>query len=327
MKRYQLDNDTVDWGRLRTDAMLQGDKFTLDCGWVHRPDEVKRILATLPYPRFADAALMSSPFGENRDTFLWEFSRKVYGKDLPSGPQKIGDCVSWGWTGCRNLVACMQIANGALEAFEEGCTEATYALSRVQVGGQKGSYEDGSVGAWAAKAATDYGTLSRMDLKRSNLPPDYDGDRAKKWGASGLPDNLLPLAKNHLIKTVSLVKTFEEAAEAIMRGYPVAVCSQQGFTMTRDSDGFCTPQGTWAHCMHFIAVRFDKPALCCAQSWGPNTPDGPTALDQPTNTFWVEANVCDRMLGMGDSFTMSQFVGYPAQDVVINWHHSRRHKR
>ncbi len=71
--------------------------------------------------------------------------------------------------------------------------------------------------------------------------------------------------------------------------------------------------------MKFIAYRGgNRPGLLCVQSWGPNTPDGPTDLDQPDNSFWVDMDVADGMLSQGDSFTMSQFAGYPDQDVV-NW--------
>ena len=72
------------------------------------------------------------------------------------------------------------------------------------------------------------------------------------------------------------MRSFAEAAAAIRNGYPVAVCSGQGFTMTRDRDGFCLPRGSWGHCMCFIGVAVGRrPGLCCLQSWGPNTPDGP----------------------------------------------------
>ena len=183
----------------------------------------------------------------------------------------------------------------------------------MEVGGQRGSYSDGSTGAWAAKAVTDYGTISRKVLGA------YDPKRAKEWGAKGISDEYEKLAKTHPIKTVSLVTTFTSARDSIANGYPVPVCSNQGFTMTRDRDGFCTPRGSWAHCMCFIGTRGgSRPGLCCLQSWGANTPDGPLALEQPDNSFWVDADVADRMLRARDSFTLSGFTGYPAQNI-LDW--------
>jgi len=317
-------------------------------GWVQNPAEVERVMKGLAVPLFGAAA---PSLDENKDVYLWETVRKVLNQDAPKGPQKIGDCVSWGWSNLVNYVQCVEIykqlhsknllqlpdkdlfqgtlldynnlvddRQAILEEYQETATEVIYALSRVEVGGQRGSYSDGSVGAWAAEAVTKWGTLSRKYLESKGLGGAYDPNRAKKWGAQGLPDNLEPDAKQHLIKTVSQVKSFREAAAAIQNGYPVAVCSNQGFTMTRDGQGFCRPQGTWAHCMLFVGVRWDRPGLCCSQSWGPNTPDGPRDKDQPDNTFWVDDKTCDRMLSQDDSFTGSQFDGYPAQDL-IHWDH------
>ena len=101
----------------------------------------------------------------------------------------------------------------------------------------------------------------------------FDPRRARDWGRAGLPDDLEPEARQHLVRTVSLVRTFAEARAALANGYPVAVCSGQGFSMTRDRDGFCAPRGQWNHCMCFIgATGGRRPGLCCLQSWGPTTP-------------------------------------------------------
>ncbi len=318
------------------------------CGWKKDPDAVDKILSEIPRPLFGSAnQLVMDP---NKETFLWDYVRAVLKIDAPAGPQKIGDCVSWGWGNLTNYIACLQIFNQLknanlirvahiggelvpiikaddeinpedkairdqlIEEYNEAATEAIYALSRCEIGKQFGSYSDGSVGAWAAKAVATMGTLGRK------LLGPYDPKRAKEWGAKGLPDNLEPEAKQHLIKTVSLVKTFEEAVTAIQNGYPVAVCSDQGFTMRRDSQGFCSASGTWYHCMLFVGQRWDRPGLCCSQSWGKNTPDGPLVKGQPDNTFWVDAKIADRMLRQNDSFTGSQFQGYPAQNL-LDWKH------
>jgi hypothetical protein len=191
--------------------------------------------------------------------------------------------------------------------------ESIYALSRVEVGGGRIG-GDGSVGAWAAKAVQDYGVLPRRTVGGYDLT-HFDPHRARDWGRRGLPDDLEPEARKHPVRTVSLVKSFDEARAAIAHGYPVAVCSDQGFTMERDRDGFCAPQGTWGHCMCFIgATAGRRPGLCCLQSWGPNVPGGPIGLGgHPNCAFWVAAEVADRMLGQGDSWALSAFDGFPAR--------------
>lgn len=281
-------------------------------GWINDPKEVEKVVSTLPYPVFTDAVPKSEFFAEKKDTFLFQGVRQVIGGDAPKGPQKIGDCVSWGWSNLVNYIQCMQILNGSRDAYNEIATEATYALSRVEYGNLGGSYSDGSVGAWAAKAATKGGYLSRNYLKSKGLNPNYDPNRAKQWGAKGLPDDFEPEGRLHVLETVTLVTGFEMAAEAIQRKYPVAVCSDRGFTMTRDKDGFCSPQGTWNHCMVFVGVVFgSRPGLLCSQSWGLNTPSGPLAHEQPDNTFFVEASVADGMLRQGDSFAGGPLKGFP----------------
>jgi hypothetical protein len=320
-------------------------------GWVNNPKEVERLLPTLPMP-LAQGNLPD--IRDDKEVFLWDYVRSVTGgQDVPKGPQKIGDCVSWGWSNLDNYVACLQIYKALkrqsllvepdkdlfggterefnelvalraaiLEEYQPCASEVIYALSRVEVGGQRGSMSDGSTGIWASKAVSTYGTISRAQLEKILGPGKgaYDPNRAKQWGAQGLPDDLEPEAKKHRIKTVSLVRNFREAATLIQNGYPVAVCSDQGFSMTRDQQGFARPQGTWNHCMLFCGVRFDRPGLACSQSWGPNVPNGPTDKGQPDNTFFVDEKVVDRMLGQQDSFTGSEFDGYPAQDL-IDWKH------
>jgi hypothetical protein len=293
--------------------------MTMQFGWINAPDQVDKFL---PQTRPLAGELT---LDEKKDVLLYKHVRDALGTDAPKGPQGIGDCVSWGWSNLVNYIQALQIVmarrNGTPEPeFQEIATEATYGFSRVEVGGQRGSYSDGSVGAWAAEAAKNYGYLSRKYLESKGLPGKYDPKRAKKWGAEGVPDELEPEARLRLIKSVALVTSFAEAATFIQNGYPVAVCSNQGFSMTRDKDGFAAPRGTWNHCMLFMAVRWDRPGLCCSQSWGANTPDGPLALEQPDNSFWVDDRTVDRMLKQRDSFAGGPFDGYISQDFT-DWKH------
>lgn len=317
-------------------------------GWVENPHEVEKQLATMPMPMVAGNAPLVN---ENEEVMLSDIFRKVVNRDVPKGPQGIGDCVSWGWSNGINYLQAVKIfkqleelnlvvlpdkqmfggtekeyeelefkRTSILDEYQEIATEATYAFSRVEVGGQRGSMSDGSVGAWAATAATKFGYLSRKYLQSRGLSPTYDPKRAKQWGAQGVPDDLEPEARLRLCQTTSMVTSYADAKRLINNGYPVVVCSNQGFTMDRDGQGFCSPRGTWYHCMLFMGTRNDRPGCCCSQSWGPNTPSGPTDKGQPDNTFWVDAKVVDRMLSQRDSFAPSQFAGFPSQDLVT-WRH------
>ena len=286
------------------------------CGWIPAPDEVDRQLSTLRRPLFAQAAPQLSGSGAGKDILLYKAYKEVNGGSYIDYPaQTIGDCVSHGFGHGVDLLAAFQIGTGVKpERFEPTATEAIYGMARVDIGGERGSYSDGAVGAWAAKAVSTIGTVGR------SVVGPYDGRRAKDWGARGVPAAIRAKAGEHQVKTVALVSTYEELEDALANGYPVPVCSNQGFTLQRDAQGFCSPRGTWGHCMLIVGVRGgDRPGACIFQSWGPTMPGGPLDLDQPPNSFWADRSVVARMLSMRDSWALSQFEGYPAQTIPNRW--------
>jgi len=285
-------------------------------GWLHSPDEVAKQLATLARPTFAMAAPDLIGAGAGKTVMLYKAYKDVNdGKYIDYPAQQIGDCVSHGFGHGVDLLEAIQIALGhKAESFKQTATEAVYGMARVDIGGGQLGRSDGAVGAWAAKAVSTIGTLNREDLG------PYDGNRAKQWGSTGVPAEFKAKAGAHKVETVALVSTYEELEDAIANGYPVPVCSNQGFTMTRDSQGFCRPKGTWGHCMLIVGIRNDdRPGACIFQSWGPDTPSGPLALDQPPNSFWAERDVVAQMLAMQDSWALSQFDGYPGRPLPSHW--------
>jgi hypothetical protein len=287
------------------------------CGWIDSPKDVEHVLATLPRPVFGSAAQTIVGSGKGKTALLYQAVEKVVGNFPVYPAQEIGDCVSHGYRTCVDVLKCVEIAIN-LESEQwtaETATEPIYGGSRVEVGGGK-IRGDGSVGAWAAKWISEWGVLSRLKYGDVDLTA-YSGSRAKQWGNRGVPDELESVAREHPVKTVSLVQTYNEARDAIANGYPVAVCSNQGFAMTRDSEGFAKAKGSWAHCMAFIAAddEYRRPGLLCMNSWGPDWISGPKRHGQPDGSFWVDADVADRMLRGGDSFALSAFDGYPSQEL------------
>ncbi len=283
-------------------------------GWINDPAEVQGVLATMPYPYFASAARNLYGSGAGKTVLLYKAWKDVYGQYFPYPAQQIGCCVSRGYSEGVDLLECVQIAVGKKnEVFTPVSHEAVYAVARVDVGGQRWSTRDGAVGAWAAKAVTDYGVLSQ------EVVGPYDDNRCKQWGARGVPADLAPQLAAHKVGAASLVRTTAELDDALANGYPVPVCSSQGFTMTRDQNGFCRASGTWQHCMLFCGVRTDIPGYLIMQSWGMTTPDGPLALDQPPNSFWVLPNTIAGMLREEDTFALSSVNGWPGQKIPDRW--------
>jgi hypothetical protein len=285
-------------------------------GWIHNPTEVERVLAGMPRPHFAAAAPHLGGSGTGQTILLYKAFEDVNGGQYIDYPaQEIGDCVSHGFGHGIDLLEAVQISSRKSgEEFKQTATEAIYGMARVDIGGERGSYEDGAVGAWAAKAVTTLGTLAR------DVVGPYDGHRAKLWGAKGVPDDLKAEAALHKVKTSSLITTFGELEDALANGYPVTVCSNQGFTLVRDAQGFCRPHGIWGHCMLIVGVRADsRPGACIFQSWGSTVPSGPLVLDQPPNSFWADRKVVESMLSMQDSWALSSFDGYPSQALPSHW--------
>ena len=300
-------------------------KRTYLTGYVPHPAETARFLASLDKPTLRDQNPALVQAETKRDTFLYrallKTYREKYGRDWQVGAQGIGDCVSWGFAHCVDVHLAVLYQIGEVNDWQPAATEAIYGGSRVEARGREfAGWSDGSYGAAAAKWLHDWGVLFRRRYPEADLT-EYSSSRAKQWGAygcGGRGDNgrLDARAKKHPVRTVALVTSFREAAAAIQSGYPVAVCSGQGFAPRRDSDGFAAPRGSWAHCMAFIAVRYDRPGLLCLNSWGPRWISGPKyPADQPDGSFWVDAKVADRMLAGRDSFAVSGVDGFPRRQL------------
>jgi hypothetical protein len=200
---------------------------------------------------------------------------------------------------------------------------SVYGFSRVEVRGQRNLGGDGSYGGAAAKAVTKYGTLHYGQEYGGQTFTDNSGSREKEWGRDGVPDALEKYAAEHTVSSVALVRTFEDAARAIQNGYPVAVCSMQGFSMTLRDGGYLSPMGSWAHCMMFAGVRWQPyPALLCVNSWGDcysGDVDKQLPVQFQRSAGWVRAETCSRMLSGEDSFALSGYAGFAPRTLPSDW--------
>lgn len=290
----------------------------------YRPDRdgTDAFLSSLPKPMLAQAG-PDLQLDESKDVFLGQYLLASDPK-WTRGAQKIGSCVGWGWAlSCDMLAACDIHLRAERESWGGRVLEASvYAFSRVEArGGKPAGNSDGSYGGAAAKAVTKYGTLHYGVDYGGQKFTDNSGTREKNWGNTGVPDALEPYAAKRKVSSVAMVRAFEEAAKAIQNGYPVAVCSMQGFSMTL-RDGYLSPMGQWAHCMMFAAVKWKPyPALLCVNSWADcytGTVDKSLPVQFQRTSGWVRAETCTRMLQQDDSFALSGYDGFPAQ-TLDNW--------
>lgn len=281
--------------------------------------EVDRVMQSMPLLSTAGRPIADT--GQGKVVLLHKVLAQVAGT-YPIYRQTIGDCVSHGWAkGVMTRIAVEVLIASENERWPGAdiASEWIYGTSRVLVGKGRLGNSDGSVGAWAARAVQEHGTLIRQKYGSYDLTR-YSGQRAKDWGFRRLPaDELEPTADEHQVANVAVANSYEQARDAIANGYPVPVCSNQGFREQRDSEGFAKPQGSWSHCMCFVAVDDTgrRPGLLCDNSWGPDWISGPKRHDQPDGSFWVDAQVADRMLRGDDSFAVGGYDGF--KRAAIDW--------
>jgi hypothetical protein len=286
-------------------------------GWTPNPAGVERVLASLPHPIFAAAAPDLMAQADTKDVYLYKAWKDCLGNYPDYPPQEIGDCTSFGTGHGGDLREAVQIAIGKkAETYKELCTEAIYGMGRELANMLGGG--DGCYGGAVAKAVSTIGTVSREDVG------PYSGRRAKQWGAEGVPADIKEKAKPHKIKTVSLVTTWDEMAASLSNGYPVTVCSNQGFTYRRNDKGICEARGSWSHCMLICGIMWagtSDESATIANSWGNEMFSGPTPNDLPPFAFNARRRVVGNMLAAQDSWALSDFDGFPGlpQPLPAHW--------
>jgi intein/homing endonuclease len=222
------------------------------------------------------------------------------------------NCVSHGTRNACDVSRAVEIDvhNEREDWIAKGATEAIY--------GYRGFSGQGMSCARAAEFVSKVGGL----VVRKNYGfvdfSKYNGNLGAGWGGRGLPDKVLDLSNDHQIKTASLIRTVEEARDALANGYGLAVCSNYGFSNTRDKKGFAKQSGSWGHCMAWIACddTGSEPAFLVQNSWGKWNDGGhPEWGPIPEGSFLIHADVAAGMLSANGSYAFSGFDGFPLQKL------------
>ena len=294
-------------------------------GWVKDEDAVRAVAATLTHPVFADTPAGKVEAVPDR-VYLWDHAKTALGRHVPTRDQGgVGSCVSFGaacaveYGECVTRVAALKAGRPPPD-FRDIAQEVIYGGSRVQVGGGR-IRGDGSVGAWAAQWCRDYGSVSRGKYDDYDLSR-YSEATCRKFGSGGCPPALVATAKLAPTRSISQVKTVDEAKKALASSYPVTVASDVGFGQsgpyTRNAKGQLRASGSWAHQMCLIG--YDKAGgFYCMNSWGEKWVSGPTGPgDPPPGGFWIEEATAARMLAQGDSWAFGDQVGFAARQLDWN---------
>ena len=297
--------------------LLAQDRRPKDGGWIDLEDARRLYYRQNPFE--AQAGQLKGT-GQGRQILLWKAYEAVSKKPFVPHDQDMGDCCGQAGTLGAEVLSAVQIAiKGARELWKgKFSTEFTYAGSRVEVGEGYFRRGDGSTGAWTAEMLT-RGTLLRGVYGKYDLTK-YNPRLAREWGRYnvGVPDELESIAKAHPVRTVSLITKWSDACDSVANGYPVMICSRVGYNYRRDSEGFLRWSGVWRHALLLwgIDTVSKRQGGCIANSWGTDWVAGPQhKLGTPAGCFWADDYAIDAMLKQGDSYALSNFVGYPKRNL------------
>lgn len=280
------------------------------CLW--EPHIFDRLLETSKYAYFTSGSRKINGSGKSKLSTPYKSVLK-FDKNPYNERQTTGDCVSHGTRNACDVTRAVEIdIHNESEAWiTRGATEAIY--------GARGWAGEGMSCARAAEFVSKIGgILVRKNYKGVIDLTKYNGSLGAGWGGRGLPDKVIDLANDHQIKTVSLIRTVEEARDALANGYGINVCSNYGFNSKRDSKGFAKVSGNWAHAMAWIACddTNGEPAFLVQNSWGKWNDGGhPEWGPIPDGSFLIHADVAEGMIKQNGAYAFSSFDGFPLQKL------------
>lgn len=270
------------------------------------------LMETSKYAYFSDGASRIKGSGKGKLSTPYKsvlkFDKKPYLER-----QSTGDCVSHGTRNAVDITRAVEIdIKGEAESWvAKGATEAIY--------GARGHSGQGMSCSRAAQFVSKTGGV----VLRKNYPgvadfSKYNGSMGAKWGGRGLPDKVIDIADDHQVKTVSLLKTIEEARDALANGYGICVCSGYGFSNRRDSKGIARKSGSWSHAMAWTACddTGKEPLFLVQNSWGKWNDGGhPDWGPIPDGSFLIRAEDAAGMLRQNGAYAFSDFNGFPPQTL------------
>ena len=265
----------------------------------------------------------------------WAVIEKVFPGSLPASAQTRGDCVSHSTrNACLGTLACEIAAGqpdevtGLREGAPEISTEARKdgVLSTEAIYWFRGHGGDGwscdhaaevvlkESGLWLRKSYESLG----IDLTK------YSGKIAGKWGSTAPGAAVRKIGSEHLIRTATRARTFEEVRDLLANGYCISSCGSESWSETRDANGVSrrTPQG-WAHALAYLGVDdrdeirkvYGEPLVLVQNSWGRWNSGGRdvlgTQLEIPHGAFWSKWSDCRHRYAIA----FSGVAGWPAKQL------------
>lgn len=272
-------------------------------------------------------------YGDEEDALIYRFLyRALKENDLLTQLEKdtgrlksldqmgTGSCVSFGATRALGVTAACDIyIRNEQERYKLLFNpNAIYGIIRTDHLGRW----DGANGWMAAESLKKYGVLHQRVYGDIDLTNSTDKD-ARRWAATGLPQELYEYAKEHQVIASAVVKTVDEVKAAVQNGYGVILCANVSYHSVRDDQGFArrTPEG-WAHCLALVGYRgpnSGREGFCIANSWG--GPEGRWISgpiwpeDQPFGSFWITPENLQVHLKSGDCYAIAGYNGFKRREL------------
>lgn len=283
-------------------------------GAICDPEATEKLLSELPMPLFGDASTPLFGSGDGKLSTPFKAILKFVPNFGSTERQTVGDCVSHATRNAVDITRAVEIlVNKEKEDFvARGATEAIY--------GSRGHSGEGMTCSGAARFVNkNGGILLRQKYDKYDLSV-YNGRLGASWGSSGTPRELVEIGKKNQVQTVSVVRSIQEAKDALANGYALSVCSNYGFSSKRDENGIARRQGSWGHAMAWIAcddtkTRLNETLFLIQNSWGVWNA-GPKVNDQPDGSFWIREEDAAGMLAQEGAWVFSNVQGFPPRKLT-----------
>lgn len=303
-------------------------------GAYDEPEERERFLASVEYPYGSEAAHANGWAGSGAGKLVIPFvhADRTFPGCWPGPAQGRGDCVSHSTKNAALLSLICEIVagqpdevtgkiEGVPEISKEGIAQG--ALSTEAIYWWRGHGGDGWSCDHSARVVCEQ---SGLWLRQSYPELDIDLTRysartAGLYGARTPPQTIRDVGRQHLVRTATVLRSFEEARDFLHNGYGITSCGSEGFSSTRDENGVSGRRGSWAHAMAYIGADdreetkklYGEPLVLVLNSWG-RWNDGPRwilghSIEIPHGAFWTRWSDVRRR----SMHALSSVNGWPAR--------------
>lgn len=291
------------------------------------------------FPKAVDAinAFGLAGSGAGKLTTLWVYMERLFPGCLPGAAQTRGDCVSHSTRTAAVCTMCCEIAAG----LPDEVTGHVEDKPDMPVEGYKDVVCSSEAVYWYRRHGGDgwqCGRAAKVVCEESGLWPrknyeefgidltHYSGRLAGKWGSTPPPENITKIGQQHLMRTATECDSFEQVRDMLANGYALTTCGGEGWSSSRDENGFSRRQGGWAHALAYLGCddrdvikqKYGEPLILIQNSWAKWNGGGRrilgTTIDIPEGSFWAKWSDCKNR----EMIAFSGFAGWPAQKLP-NW--------